>query len=108
MTPANISNLNNYVAAALRQTHEWLASIVLSVPILFYPGPVMELLYTHPKLIPIPTWRFVKSSVAGDTTMIQVISKYEMLDARTQALVQTIRNTSPGNGMTTLVDGVLR
>ncbi|MFL5628840.1 MAG: MMPL family transporter, partial [Ktedonobacteraceae bacterium] len=39
------------------------------------------------------------------TTMIQVISKYGMLDARSQALVQTIRNTPPGSGMTTLVDG---
>ncbi len=65
-----------------------------------------ELLYTHPKLITDPYLAaFVKSSVAGDTTMIQVISKYEMLDARSQALVQTIRNTSPGSGMTTLVDG---
>src|SRR5258707_5058084 len=65
-----------------------------------------ELLYTHPKLITDPYLAaFVKSSVAGDTTMIQVISKYEMPDARSQALVQTIRNTSPGSGMTPLVDG---
>src|SRR5207247_2753046 len=34
-----------------------------------------------------------------------VISKYGMLDQRSQALVQTIRNTAPGNGITTLVDG---
>ena len=37
--------------------------------------------------------------------MILVISKYGMLDQRSQALVQTIRNTTPGNGITTLVDG---
>ena len=37
--------------------------------------------------------------------MIIVISKYGMLDAPSQALVQTIRNTPPGGGMTILVDG---
>jgi RND superfamily putative drug exporter len=36
---------------------------------------------------------------------VLVISKYEMLDQRSQALVQTIRNTNPGGGITTLVDG---
>jgi RND superfamily putative drug exporter len=47
----------------------------------------------------------MKSSVAGNTTSIQVISKYSMLDPRSQALVQTIRNTPPGHGITTLVGG---
>jgi RND superfamily putative drug exporter len=37
--------------------------------------------------------------------MLQVISKYDMLAPQSQALVQTIRNTSPGAGMTILVDG---
>ncbi|GAC1378924.1 MAG: MMPL family transporter [Ktedonobacteraceae bacterium] len=65
-----------------------------------------ELLYTHPKLIADPYLSaFLKTSVAGNTTMIQVISKYRMLDSQSQALVQTIRNTPPGYGMTTLVDG---
>src|SRR2546430_1946028 len=65
-----------------------------------------ELLYTHPQLIADPYLSaFLKSSVAGDTTMIFVISKYGMLDQHSQALVQTIRNTPPGGGMTTLVDG---
>jgi putative drug exporter of the RND superfamily len=64
------------------------------------------LLYTHPDLIADPYLSsFVKASVAGDTTMIQVISKYDMLAPQSQALVQTIRNTSPGGGMTILVDG---
>ena len=65
-----------------------------------------ELLYTHPDLIADPYLSsFVKASVAGDTTMIQVISKYDMLAPQSQALVQTIRNTSPGGGLTILVDG---
>ncbi len=65
-----------------------------------------ELLYTHPQLIADPYLSaLVKSSVAGDTTSVLVISKYEMLDQRSQALVQTIRNTNPGGGITTLVDG---
>ncbi len=65
-----------------------------------------ELLYTHPQLIADPYLSaFLKSSVAGDTTMIFVISKYGMLDQHSQALVQTIRNTPPGGGMKTLVDG---
>src|SRR5437868_6085701 len=65
-----------------------------------------ELLYTHPQLIADPYLSaFLKASVAGDTTMIFVISKYGMLDQHSQALVQTIRNTPPGGAMTTLVDG---
>ncbi|MEO8953051.1 MAG: MMPL family transporter [Ktedonobacteraceae bacterium] len=65
-----------------------------------------ELMYTHPQLIADPYLSaLVKSSVAGDTTSVLVISKYEMLDQRSQALVQTIRNTNPGGGITTLVDG---
>src|SRR5205807_446398 len=65
-----------------------------------------ELLYTHPQLIADPYLSaFLKASVAGNTTMIFVISKYGMLDQHSQALVQTIRNTPPGGGMTSLVDG---
>ncbi len=65
-----------------------------------------ELLYTHPQLISDPYLAaLLKSSVAGNTTMIQVISKYDMLDQRSEELVQTIRNTNPRGGITVLVDG---
>jgi putative drug exporter of the RND superfamily len=65
-----------------------------------------ELLYTHPQLISDPYLSpFLKSSVAGNTTMIQVISKYNMLDQHSEELVQTIRNTQPAGGITVLVDG---
>jgi RND superfamily putative drug exporter len=65
-----------------------------------------QLLYTHPQLIADPyVSSLLKSSVAGNTTWIQVISKYDMLDQRSQELVLTIRNTLPGSGITVLVDG---
>jgi RND superfamily putative drug exporter len=65
-----------------------------------------ELLYTHPQLIADPYLSaLVNASVAGNTLEISVISKYGMLDARSQALVQAIRNTTPGGGITILVDG---
>jgi RND superfamily putative drug exporter len=65
-----------------------------------------ELLYTHPQLISDPYLSaLLKSSVAGNTTMIQVISKYDMLDQHSEELVQTIRNTHPTGGITVLVDG---
>lgn len=64
------------------------------------------LLYTHPQLLTDPYLAaFVNSSVSGNTVMIQVVSKYGMLDERSQGLVQAIRNTSPGNGISVLVDG---
>ena len=65
-----------------------------------------QLLYAHPQLITDPYLAaFLKTSVVGDTAMIQVISKYTMLDPQSQTLVETIRNTTPGGGITVLVDG---
>jgi RND superfamily putative drug exporter len=65
-----------------------------------------ELLYTHPQLIADPYLQaLLKSTVAGHTLLIEVISKYGMVDARSLALVQTIRNTDPGHGISVLVDG---
>src|SRR5207245_6579802 len=65
-----------------------------------------ELLYTHPQLIADPYLSaLVNASVAGNTLEMLVISKYGMLDQRSQAMVQAIRNTLPGGGITILVDG---
>jgi RND superfamily putative drug exporter len=65
-----------------------------------------ELLYTHPQLIADPYLSaLVQTTVAGNTLEISVISKYGMLDSRSQALVQAIRNTNPGGGIRVLVDG---
>ncbi len=105
MTSANIRNLYYYVQRIEADPRVARVDSIVSADPRFTLDQY-ELLYTHPRLITDPYLAaFVKSSVAGDTTMIQVISKYGMLDAHSQALVQTIRNTSPGSGMTTLVDG---
>lgn len=65
-----------------------------------------ELLYTHPQMLADPYLSIlVKNTVADNTLLVQVISKYGMLDQNSRDLVQTIRNTAPGNGITVLVDG---
>jgi RND superfamily putative drug exporter len=65
-----------------------------------------EALYSQPDLIGDP---YIKGALttlaAGNTTLVQVISKYAMLDERSEALVQAIRNTAPPGGMRVLVDG---
>jgi putative drug exporter of the RND superfamily len=62
--------------------------------------------YAHPQLIADPYLAaLLQSSVSGNTAMVQVISKYDPNDTRSIQLVQTIRNTNPGGGMSVLVDG---
>jgi RND superfamily putative drug exporter len=66
-----------------------------------------ELLYLHPELNTDPYLSaLVHSTVSGNTLAIQVVSKYDTLDLRSQELAQTIRNTPPGHGMSVLVTGV--
>ena len=105
MTPINISNLYYYVKRIEADSNvDRVDSIVSADP--RFTLEQYQLIYTHPKLIADPyIAALAKSSVAGNTTFVQVISKYGMLDPRSQTLVQTIRNTAPGNGITTLVDG---
>ncbi len=105
LTSQNISSLYAYVQRIEADPRVQRVDSIVSAD----PGftlPQYQLLYTHPQLIADPYLSLLlKSSVAGNTTLIQVISKYGMLDSRSQALVETIRNTNPGNGITTLVDG---
>src|SRR5947209_566204 len=105
LTTTNIRNLYNYVRRIQADPRvARVDSIVSADP--RYTLEQYELVYTHPQQIYDPYLSaFLKPSVSGNTTMILVISKYGMLDQRSQALVQTIRNTTPGNGITTLVDG---
>jgi putative drug exporter of the RND superfamily len=105
LTTTNIRNLYNYVRRIQADPRvARVESIVSADP--RYTLEQYELVYTHPQQISDPYLSaFLKSSVSGNTTMILVTSKYGMLDQRSQALVQTIRNTAPGNGITTLVDG---
>src|SRR5256886_135884 len=105
LTATNIRNLYNYVRRIQADPRvARVDSIVSADP--RYTLEQYELVYTHPQQISDPYLSaFLKPSVSGNTTLILVISKYGMLDQRSQALVQTIRNTTPGNGITTLVDG---
>ncbi len=65
-----------------------------------------EAMYTHPTLIADPYIKTALASLAADdTTLVQVVSKYGMLDPDSEALVQAIRNTPPPGGMRVLVDG---
>src|SRR2546425_7499142 len=105
LTPANIRNLYCYVRRIEADPRVARVDSIVSADPRFTLEQY-ELLYAHPQLVADPyLTAFLKTSVAGDTTMISVISKYGMLDQHSQELVQTIRNTHPGNGITVLVDG---
>jgi len=105
LTPDNIRNLYAYVRRL--EADPLVArvdSIVSADP--RFTLEQYELLYAHPQLVADPYLAaFLKTSVAGDTTLISVISKYGMLDQHSEELVQIIRNTHPGNGIAVLVDG---
>lgn len=65
-----------------------------------------EQLYLHPETNLDPYLHtLATSTVAGNTIAIEVISKFDALDLRSQELVQTLRNTPPEHGMTLFVTG---
>lgn len=105
LTSDNIQNLYNYVQRLQADPRvQRVDSIVSADPRLTLAQ--YQLLYTHPQLITDPyLTAFLHSFASSNTAMIQVISKYNMLDQRSVDLVQTIRNTAPGHGMTALVTG---
>ncbi len=105
LTPDNIRSLYYYVQRIEADPRVARVDSIVSADPRFTLNQY-ELLYAHPQLITDPYLAaFMKSSVAGNTTSIQVISKYSMLDPRSQSLVQAIRNTPPGHSITTLVGG---
>ena len=105
LTPDNVRNLYTYVRRIEADPRVARVDSIVSADPRFTLEQY-ELLYAHPQLIADPYLSaLLRSSVAGDTTMVSVISKYGMLDQNSQELVQTIRNTHPGNGITVLVDG---
>jgi RND superfamily putative drug exporter len=64
------------------------------------------LLYGDPQSIGDPYIAQSVSALAGDhISLVRVVSKYSMLDARTEALVTAIRGTPPPVGLMALVDG---
>ncbi|GCF07890.1 MMPL family transporter [Dictyobacter arantiisoli] len=105
LTPENIQNLYYYVKRIKADPHvERVDSIVSADP--RFSLAQYQLLYAHPQLITDPYLSaFLKSSVSRNTLLIEVISKYGMVDPQSQVLVQTIRNTDPGHGISVLVDG---
>jgi len=105
LTPANIQNLYHYVQRIEADPRVARVDSIVSADPRFTLAQY-EALYAHPQLVSDPYLAsLLKVSVAGNTTMIQVISKYGALDQRALQLVQTIRNTAPGSGMKALVDG---
>ena len=65
-----------------------------------------QLMYSDPQHIADPYISQSLQFLAGsDITLVQVVSRYDMLDQRSEALVQAIRNTSPPGGLHVLVDG---
>src|SRR5436305_461750 len=90
LTPDNIRNLYYYVQRIEADPRVARVDSIVSADPRFTLDQY-ELLYAHPQLITDPYLAaFMKSSVAGNTASIQVISKYSMLDQRSQALVQAI------------------
>jgi RND superfamily putative drug exporter len=105
LSPANVGKLYSYVQRIQADPRVARVDSIVSADPRFTLDQY-ELLYTHPQLIADPYLSaLVKASAAGNTLEILVISKYGMLDQRSQALVQAIRNTTPGSGNTILVDG---
>jgi putative drug exporter of the RND superfamily len=106
MTQENISSLYDYVRRIEADPRVARVDSIVSADPRFTLAQY-QLLYLHPQLNVDPYLSaLVKSTVSGNTLAIQVISKYNALDLRSQELAQTIRNTQPGHGMSVLVTGV--
>jgi len=105
LTPGNILKLYGYVQRIEADPRvARVDSIVSADPRITLAQ--YEAFYAHPQLIADPYLAaLLQSSVSGNTTLVQVISKYDPNDTRSIQLVQTIRNTRPGGGISVLVDG---
>ena len=105
MTSANIQYLYNYVRRIEADPSvARVDSIVSADPRLTLAQ--YQLLYLNPQLNVDPYLSVLaRSTVAGNTMVIEVISKYAALDLRSQELAQSIRNTAPGHGISVLVSG---
>jgi putative drug exporter of the RND superfamily len=105
MTSANIQYLYNYVRRIEADPSVARVDSIVSADPRFTLAQY-QLLYLNPQLDVDPYLSVLaKSTVAGNTLVIQVISKYDALDLRSQELAQSIRNTTPGHGISVLVSG---
>ncbi|HKV85674.1 MAG TPA: MMPL family transporter [Ktedonobacterales bacterium] len=105
LAPANLSALDTYVrqieADPRVQSVTSIVSLDPRISLRQY-----ELMYANPQSIGDPYITRALATYAGpDITMVQVISKYSMLDNRSEALVAALRNTTPPPGLHVLVDG---
>ncbi|HEX8995170.1 MAG TPA: MMPL family transporter [Ktedonobacterales bacterium] len=105
LAPANVAALDQYVRRIQSDPRvARVTSIVSLDPRLTLQQ--YQLLYSNPKIIADPYITRSLAALAGDhITMAQVYSKYDMLDPRSEALVQAIRASQPSGGMRVLVDG---
>jgi RND superfamily putative drug exporter len=104
-TPANLTVLDAYVRQIEADPRvERVSSIVSLDPRLSLTQ--YELMYSQPQLIGDPyIAQSLRAYVGTNVTMVQVISKYGMLDPRSEALVQAIRATPLPAGFHALTDG---
>jgi RND superfamily putative drug exporter len=105
LTPANLTALDTYVRRL--QSDPRVASVTSIVSLdPRFTLQQYEVFYANPSLVPDPYIQQSLHALAGPRlTMVQVVSRYPMLDQRSEALVLTIRNSPPGGNLRTLVDG---
>jgi putative drug exporter of the RND superfamily len=105
LLPANLEALDAYTRRLAADARvQGVSSIVSLDPRLTLRQ--YELLYSDPAHIADPfISATLHNSVGAEITMVRVTSRYPMLDARSEALVQDIRATAPPAGLTILVDG---
>lgn len=105
LSPATLSALDLYVRRLKADSRvARVTSIVTLDPRLTLAQ--YQLMYANPAIIADPyITRSLKALTGDHITMVQVYSKYGMLDTRSEALVQAIRGTSPPAGLRVLVDG---
>ncbi len=105
MTETNIRNLYDYIQRIEADPRVARVDSIVSADPRFTLDQY-EQFYLHPSINVDPyVSALSRSTVAGNTMAVQIISKYDALDLRSQALAQTIRNTPPGHGITVLVSG---
>jgi RND superfamily putative drug exporter len=105
LTPANLTSLDRYVRRLEADPR------VASVQSIVSLDPRLtlqqyEVLYADPGLIADPYLTQSLHTLAGqDITMVIVVSRFSLLDQRSEALVEAVRNSPPGDGLSILVDG---
>src|SRR5260221_847273 len=105
LAPANLVALDTYVRRLQADPRVTRVTSIVSLD----PRLTLDqyaLLYAQPAAIGDPYIAATLQAYAGrDITMVQVTSRYGMLDPRSEALVGALRGTAPPGGLRVLVDG---